>query len=268
MFRIIIVVSILVWFSFPLTAQTIVQGQISNYELKPINIAVTNEDSVRTIFTDSNGKFRVDLHKFSAYEAIISWDNKSFHIFSAPPGVVDIEADNKKFNATLKVDGKYYFKTNPEKFRFVHSDSVNSFEDIVKVAPNKVRLVELWAVWCSPCLVQQKIFKQYSSNLDSLNIKQLYISYDEVVNPGSRATWNRCIQVNNLKGYHLLANQKLYDDLTKVRGYASIPQYFIIDTLNQIYPYKFSQKLDDEPLVDFFERNLSALFKFVKGFSR
>lgn len=112
--------------------------------------------------------------------------------------------------------------------------AINSLNDLLKELPKgKPIFVDCWATWCSPCVGAFAYNKKLDSLLLSKNIEKLYISID---NPGNRTRWTSMLQKYCLGGYHIIANDKLINDVKKNCNIPDpehtpilIPRYLIVN---------------------------------------
>ena len=104
---------------------------------------------------------------------------------------------------------------------------INSLEDIMVLLKGKVVYMDIWATWCSPCLFefrQKKPLEKFAAGKD---IALVFISVD---NEDRREKWQKTIVDNDLKGYHIIANYSLRDQLINKFGDGSnlaLPHYTI-----------------------------------------
>ena len=114
--------------------------------------------------------------------------------------------------------------------RMVFADSTatkfNTFADLLNLAKDKTVLVDMWGTWCSPC--RQEI-EAHSAAIKK-HFKDKDLQYFYVANYDTRNTksWKELIGYLNLEGTHVLANQKLTDDIMTTIKASGYPTYFII----------------------------------------
>lgn len=113
--------------------------------------------------------------------------------------------------------------------------TITSLEDAVKPFKGKVVYIDVWATWCGPCLKEFQYLPALKEKAHNMDVVYLYISIDR---PEERKKWEKTIAYHQLKGYHLLVNEKLgkslYTELGNERQILSIPCFVIIDKTGKI----------------------------------
>lgn len=104
-----------------------------------------------------------------------------------------------------------------------------------KTFKGKVVYIDVWATWCGPCLKEFQYLPALKEQAHNMDVVYLYISIDR---PEERKKWEKTIAYHQLKGYHLLVNEKLgkslYTELGNERQILSIPCFVIIDKTGKI----------------------------------
>jgi thiol-disulfide isomerase/thioredoxin len=109
------------------------------------------------------------------------------------------------------------------------AEEINSLDDIINRFKGKVVYLDIWATWCSPCLFEFRQKKPLEEFVQGKDIVLVFVSVD---NDDRKEKWQKTIVDNNLKGYHLLANFSLRDELIDKFGDGSnlaLPHYSIYD---------------------------------------
>ena len=139
------------------------------------------------------------------------------------PGV----KENLRFQNSRITDKDYHILTC--------DSTITSLEDAVKPFKGKVVYIDVWATWCGPCLKEFQYLPALKEKAHNMNVVYLYISIDR---PEERKKWEKTIAYHQLKGYHLLVNEKLgkslYTELGNERQILSIPCFVIIDKTGKI----------------------------------
>lgn len=139
------------------------------------------------------------------------------------PGV----KENLRFQNSRITDKDYHILTC--------DSTITSLEDAVKPFKGKVVYIDVWATWCGPCLKEFQYLPALKEKAHNMDVVYLYISIDR---PEERKKWGKTIAYHQLKGYHLLVNEKLgkslYTELGNERQILSIPCFVIIDKTGKI----------------------------------
>ena len=139
------------------------------------------------------------------------------------PGV----KENLRFQNSRITDKDYHILTC--------DSTITSLEDAVKPFKGKVVYIDVWATWCGPCLKEFQYLPALKEKAHNMDVVYLYISIDR---PEERKKWEKTIAYHQLKGYHLLVNEKLgkslYTELGNERQILSILCLVIIDKTGKI----------------------------------
>lgn len=139
------------------------------------------------------------------------------------PGV----KENLRFQNSRITDKDYHILTC--------DSTITSLEDAVKPFKGKVVYIDVWATWCGPCLKEFQYLPALKEKAHNMDVVYLYISIDR---PEERKKWEKTIAYHQLKGYHLLVNEKLgkslYTEPGNERQILSIPCFVIIDKTGKI----------------------------------
>ena len=139
------------------------------------------------------------------------------------PGV----KENLRFQNSRITDKDYHILTC--------DSTITCLEDAVKPFKGKVVYIDVWATWCGPCLKEFQYLPTLKEKAHNMDVVYLYISIDR---PEERKKWEKTIAYHQLKGYHLLVNEKLgkslYTELGNERQILSIPCFVIIDKTGKI----------------------------------
>ena len=139
------------------------------------------------------------------------------------PGV----KENLRFQNSRITDKDYHILTC--------DSTITSLEDAVKPFKGKVVYIDVWATWCGPCLKEFQYLPTLKEKAHNMDVVYPYITIDR---PEERKKWEKTIAYHQLKGYHLLVNEKLgkslYTELGNERQILSIPCFVIIDKTGKI----------------------------------
>lgn len=165
------------------------------------------------------------------------------------PGV----KENLRFQNSRITDKDYHILTC--------DSTITSLEDAVKPFKGKVVYIDVWATWCGPCLKEFQYLPALKEKAHNMDVVYLYISIDR---PEERKKWEKTIAYHQLKGYHLLVNEKLgkslYTELGNERQILSIPCFVIIDKTGKIAIRHAAAPSEPEKVIE----QLSTYYNKVK----
>jgi thiol-disulfide isomerase/thioredoxin len=111
-------------------------------------------------------------------------------------------------------------------FMPANGSKLNTLKNVLAITKGKTVLVDMWGTWCSPCREEiEKNSAYLRSSLKGKGVDFLYIANDDLKN---EKEWKKLIAYYQMEGMHILANEKLDNDImNKVKG-TGYPTYFII----------------------------------------
>ncbi len=97
----------------------------------------------------------------------------------------------------------------------------------------KIKVIDLWASWCSPCIVEIKKAKEFKNKLSNEDhVEWIYISIDK-----DYKTWlNKSLELQeffNVENQYYLVGGK-FSSLGKSLKISSIPRYVVFDKKEKI----------------------------------
>lgn len=110
---------------------------------------------------------------------------------------------------------------------------ITQFQQIRNLFWGKYLLVDVWASWCPDCIAEFEHKEKVDAWLSSQQISSLYIALER---SPDRERWKKYISHYGLKGYHVLADKTLKQDLYTLLGSSSlwIPRYILINPLGEV----------------------------------
>lgn len=128
------------------------------------------------------------------------------------------------FVAQIKEREKY--KLNDKMVLIENTDSLKSFEGILKMVKGKTVLLDMWGTWCGPC--REELLKNVDSIKNYFKNKRLDYLYIANYDESNSAKWKQLIPYYNLTGVNILANQELTENIMRTVNGTGYPTYVII----------------------------------------
>jgi hypothetical protein len=107
-------------------------------------------------------------------------------------------------------------------------DANHLIADILKNNVGKVIIVDLWATWCSPCLMALKEMRHLELPLKSEELAHVYITDDS----SSKALWGKMIKEMDGQQYYL--DRKCWENLLDKYSFEGVPSYLIFNKKGEL----------------------------------
>lgn len=138
-----------------------------------------------------------------------------------------------------------------KKERFVEGiDISDSEEDILgqlkKKYAGKVVYIDVWAVWCGPCISEFSYLPEIKANLkDEEDVVFVYLCAQS-----AKKGWETMIKKHNLKGDNLFLDDKQYGLFDKVTNVTGFPTYMLITKEGKLVREGIKRPSAGDQLVD------------------
>lgn len=112
---------------------------------------------------------------------------------------------------------------------YLDTDKYPSFDVLVQEFRGNLVYIDIWAIWCKPCLEEFAYHEEVRKVIEDEPVKLLYISIDRSKHVHK---WKRRIEKYALSGYHLIASPGLQQDMWRIihqqEKRVEIPRYLIV----------------------------------------
>jgi Thiol-disulfide isomerase and thioredoxins len=106
------------------------------------------------------------------------------------------------------------------------SGSLETFEQVLVHAKGKTLLLDMWGTWCAPCREEiERNSEAIKAHFKGKGVDFLYVANYDIHRPEK---WKQLIAYYGLEGMHVLASQKLTEDIMGKTGGTGYPTYVII----------------------------------------
>ncbi len=106
-----------------------------------------------------------------------------------------------------------------------------------------VVLLDFWATWCDPCLVQIPYLKELWATYKDNNFRIVSISLDR-----NRDNWESVVRDSSMNWLHIFQEGKYWDGkIAEKYDIISVPSYFLINKNGKIVSsYERGEELEEE----------------------
>lgn len=147
-------------------------------------------------------------------------------------------AESNKRLAELSVEGletslgKQVGKTSASNLYIANHESLDDLLGAIKAAyPKKHIVLDIWAVWCGPCIDDMRKSRPNLKKLDDRNVEVVYLCSSSSTN---KKAWKRKVAELNVPKDQILLNENLSNEIMQFFDLNGFPSHVFIDQSGKV----------------------------------
>lgn len=192
-------------------------------------------DLIKLQFENRDVKLQRDLYEELKPSLHFNWtrDYISSQITLLNNKVLKIDSINQASIVTAPLEsilGKQILKTSSGALLYVdeHKTGDELLQDLKKLFPNKLVIIDIWATWCIPCIQAMPYGKELYKQAQTANLPIEFVYLCTSSGSGQKLWENKVLEIDQ-PGTHLFVQNKVLSEVMRLFNKGGYPSYIMLN---------------------------------------